>query len=84
MPRGSGAELPPGVADYLDRQRRLSRTIRAVKAAHALHAKNPDAARKAGEAAARRFPGGKAAWARAMALKRWRGVPLELWGGDAQ
>jgi hypothetical protein len=73
------SDLPPAVADYLDRQRRLARTIRAVKAAHALHALRPDVAHRAGEAAASRFPGGRTQWARAMALRRWHGVPLDLW-----
>lgn len=73
------ADLPPAVAAYLDRQQRLTRTVRAARAAHALHAKDPDAGRKAGEAAASKFPGRKSAWAKAMALKCWRGVPLEAW-----
>ncbi|MGB2693553.1 MAG: hypothetical protein WBD55_00010 [Dehalococcoidia bacterium] len=74
------SDLPLAVLDFLDRQRRTMRKLRATKAAHALHAKDPDAGRRAGVAASRSFPGGASAWGKAMALKRHRGVPLALWG----
>ena len=71
--------LPPAVREHLERNRRIRRKIRATQAAHALHQKDPEAARRAGEAAADAFPGGRKAWARALAYKRWYGVPLKAW-----
>ncbi len=79
MTAPSNGDLPPAVADFLDRERRLARTIRAAKAAHALHQQDPDAARRAGKAAANAFPGGRETWGRAMALRRHHGVPLAAW-----